>query len=131
MLSRRKMSYIELARRIAQQSEAPDFRHGAVLVNHGSVLNTSPNKFAACCFASRFRTEPGIATVHAEVGAVLNCSIEQTEGGIVYVVRVNKSGDLKNSRPCPMCFGVMKHTKVRKCVFSTGDKEIPFDEVRI
>jgi len=43
-LSNRKRRYVELAARVAGQSDFYEYRHGAVLVRGGSVLNTSCNK---------------------------------------------------------------------------------------
>ena len=37
----RKKRLVELAKRIAESSEAPDYKHGAVLVKGGTVLNVS------------------------------------------------------------------------------------------
>ena len=42
----------------------------------------------------------------------------KTEGTTLYVVRVDKSGDLKLSKPCPMCYAALKHAGIKKVVFS-------------
>ncbi len=99
-LSQKQKQFINLAARISHQSDAEDFRHGAILVTHGCVINCSCNKKNTSAFATKFRKAPGIGTVHAEVGAILNCPREQTEGATIYVVRTTKSGAFKNSRPC-------------------------------
>ena len=85
--------YMQLAKNIAGQSLLPDYRHGAVLVRGGSVINTGTNKLNFCSFGSRFRDpDDGIATVHAEIAAVLGIERSSTEGAAIYVARIGKSG---------------------------------------
>ncbi len=112
---------MELARRVAYNSELNDFRHGAVLVKGHNVINTSFNKNSFCSFGSRFRQMEGLrgnATVHAEIGAILGLDRSITEGSTVYVCRIGRDGEFRLSRPCAMCYQAMKHVGVRKVVWS-------------
>ena len=78
--------FIELSARVANQSESPDYRHGATLVKGASVINTSFNKNNFCSFGHRFRKkEHGNAKVHAEIGAILGIERKNTEGATIYV----------------------------------------------
>jgi deoxycytidylate deaminase len=118
-LSKKQQRYVELAARIAQQTEFKEYKHGAVLVRGGAVLNTSCNKNKYKAWASRFRKKQhGHATLHAEIGAILGLDRSMTEGATVYVVRVGRSGDLKNSKPCPMCEAAMQFVGIKKVVYS-------------
>ena len=100
-LSKKKQRYIELAVRIAGQTEFREYKHGAVLVRGGTVLNTSCNKNKYKAWANRFRKKQrGHATVHAEIGAILGLDRSITEGATMYVVRVGRDGCLRNSKPC-------------------------------
>ena len=126
-LSRKKQRYIELAMRIAGQTEFREYKHGAVLVRGGTVLNTSCNKNKYKAWANRFRDskkQRGHATVHAEIGAILGLDRSLTEGSTIYVVRVGKCGDLKNSKPCPMCEAAMQYVGIKKVVYSSEDGKI-------
>lgn len=116
---------MDLARRVAANSDAEDFRHGAVLVRGHSVINVSFNKNSFCSFGSRFRQKEGMrgnATVHAEIGAILGVDRSITEGATVYVCRIGKCGGFKLSRPCAMCYQAMKFVGVRKVVWSIDDE---------
>ena len=116
--------YMELAKRIAFQSDYPDYRHGAVLVKGGSIRNTSHNKNNFCSFGSRFRKrQTGKATVHAELGVILGLDRSITEGSTVYVARIGKRGDFRMSKPCEMCHAAMKHVGVKRVIY-TIDNEI-------
>jgi len=118
-LSKKKQRYIELAMRIAGQTEFREYKHGAVLVRGGTVLNTSCNKNKYKAWANRFRKKQrGHATVHAEIGAILGLDRSITEGSTVYVVRVGRDGCLRNSKPCPMCEAAMQFVGVKKVVYS-------------
>ena len=66
-----KEKYIQLARRVALQGSYGGYKHGAVLVKGGSIINISHNKDKFCSFGSRFRKrDEGTATLHAELGCI-------------------------------------------------------------
>jgi len=124
-LSKKKQRFIDLAARIAQQTEFKEYKHGAILVRAGAVLNTSCNKNKYKAWANQFRKKQrGHATVHAEIGAILGLDRSMTEGATIYVVRVVKCGDLKNSKPCPMCEAAMQYVGIKKVVYSSEDGKI-------
>jgi tRNA(Arg) A34 adenosine deaminase TadA len=124
-LSKKKQRYIELAARIAQQTEFKEYKHGAILVRAGAVINTSCNKNKYKAWANQFRKKQhGHATIHAEIGAILGLDRSLTEGSTIYVVRVGKCGDLKNSKPCPMCEAAMQYVGIKKVVYSSEDGKI-------
>jgi tRNA(Arg) A34 adenosine deaminase TadA len=119
----RKKRYMELAKRLAEQSEYGKFKHGAVLVQGGSVLNCSYNKDNYNSFGSRFRTaDMGRATLHAELGCILGMPRAKTTGATMYVARVNSLGKEKISKPCTMCQGVLKHVGVKRVIYTTNDE---------
>ena len=117
----KKKRYIELAKRMAEQSEYGKFKHGAVLVQGGSVLNCSYNKDNYNSFGSRFRPKSkGNATLHAEIGCVLGMPRGKTTGAVLYVARVNGQGNEKISKPCKMCQNVLKHVGVKRVIYTTS-----------
>ncbi len=96
--------YMELAKRIAFQSDYPDYRHGAVLVKGGSIRNTSHNKNNFCSFGSRFRKrQTGKATVHGDVHMHYDTDYEELiDNTLVYNgasvgLRPGKSGKVINN----------------------------------
>lgn len=109
----------------AENSLHPQFQHGAVLFNKRRIFNSSPNDRSRYSkFADRFISNEFTATVHAEIGAILNQPKTVTEGSDIFVVRINKKGDLMNSKPCKMCQAAMEFVGIRNCYFSTSDGEI-------
>ena len=114
--------YMNLARQAANQSSFPDYRHGAVLVR-GSIRNVSHNKNNYCSFAARFqKSHDGRSTLHAELGVILGMPRDITEGATVYVARIDKEGDYKLSKPCPMCHEALKHVGVKRVVYTINNK---------
>ena len=114
--------YMDLAKRMAQQSAFPDYRHGAVLVK-GSVRNAATNKDNYCSFGSRFQKEhAGRTTLHAELGAILGVDRSITEGATVYVARIGREGKYRISKPCSMCHAALKHVGVKRVVYTIDNK---------
>ena len=123
--SKKVKRYFGLAKNIAFNSDYGKIRHGAILVRGGSVINTCCNKDKFCSFGSRFRSpERGPATIHAELGCILGISRDTTVGSDIYVCRINKKGEFRNSKPCAMCHDVLKHVGVKRVFYTTGEGTI-------
>ena len=61
-------------------------------------------------------------THHAEVACILGLPRQVTKGATIYVARVGKDGEIKNSRPCEICQAVLKHVGVKRAIYTTdGD----------
>ena len=114
---------LRMAARVALQSEHDTFRHGAVLIRGGSVLNVAANSDNHSSFGQRFRTDPGRATHHAELGCVLGLDKSITQGATVYVARIGKNGNWKNSKPCMMCHEVMSFVGIKRVVYTIAPNE--------
>jgi len=120
-LSRKEKKHIALAKRISFQSDC-DHRHGAVLIKGSNVVNTSYNKNKFSSFAMRFKKgNKDYATVHAELGSILNIERTNTEGATIYVVRTNNQQKLRMSKPCDMCEAAMRWVGIKKVIYSTNE----------
>ena len=118
----RNSRYFNIARKSALCSEQSDYKHGAVLVKGGSVINTSCNKNRLVSFGSRFCTEHnGTPTLHAELGAILGIDRNITEGASLYVARVGKDGGFRLSKPCPMCTAAMTYVGIKRVYWTIDD----------
>lgn len=116
--SKKQINILNLAYNVANQSNVGRFRHGAVLVSHGKIINVSSNDNRFCDFGTKFRSQPGKATLHAELGAILNVSNKSTKNSVIYVVRVSTNGELRNSKPCSMCEAAMKFVGISRVIYS-------------
>jgi len=123
--SKRILRYMKLAAKVAQDSVYNDYRHGALLIRGGSVLNWSENKNQYCGFGNRFRQyNTGLPTVHAELGCILGVDKSKTKNATIYVARIGKAGDWRLSKPCAMCMAAAKFAGVRQIVYTIEDGEV-------
>lgn len=111
------MSYITQAVQQAEKSWHSNFRHGAVLIQGRSLLSTGYNK--------PLISNKVFKSIHAEMSAIKNakcmkCTKRQKNINLImYVVRINKSGNLCSSKPCNKCQSIMKTFGVHSCYYST------------
>tara|TARA_Y100000296_G_C5118210_1_gene228953 strand:+ start:654 stop:1049 length:396 start_codon:yes stop_codon:yes gene_type:complete len=125
LYSGRVARFMSLAKNVARQSDFPNYRHGAVLVRGGSIINTSPNKDSFCSFGARFRNnQAGPATVHAEIGAILGLDRSITDGAILYVARIGKSDDFKMSKPCQMCEAALRYVGIKRVIYTIDNEKV-------
>jgi len=113
----------DLAVKTAKKSEFTCFKHGAVLVRGGKIINTAFNECVHSRLSDRFKTHEGIGTRHAELSVILGIDRKVTTGADVYVVRINPSYNIKNSRPCEMCMGALKFVGVKRVFYSISIDE--------
>ena len=115
----RNSRYFNIARKAALCSEQSDYKHGAVLIKGGSIINTSCNKNRLVSFGSRFcKDHDGVATLHAELGAILGIERNITEGATLYVARVGKDGGFRLSKPCSMCTAAMEFVGIKRAYWT-------------
>tara|TARA_R110000744_G_scaffold5421_4_gene19157 strand:+ start:642 stop:1037 length:396 start_codon:yes stop_codon:yes gene_type:complete len=125
VVTNRQRRHLALARRIAHNSDFEEYRHGAVLARGKNVLNVSANKNSYNSWGQRFRQRDcGHATHHAELGCILGVDRSITQGATVYVARIGKQGDLRLSKPCPMCEAAMRHVGVREVIYTVNEEEV-------
>ena len=128
-LSKKERKYIELAKLVSNQSDYMH-KHGAVLVKGSNVVNVSCNKNKFSSFAKRFKKgDKHFATVHAELGSILNVERTNTQGATIYVVRTNNHDELRLSKPCDMCEEAMRWVGIKKVIYSTSNDT--FREMRL
>ena len=90
-----------------------------VPTTHTEYLDKRKDGFNS--FGARFRKKDyGRATLHAELGAILNVERSNTEGATIYVVRVNKKGEQRLSKPCHMCESAMRYCGIKRVIYSTN-----------
>lgn len=115
----RNSRHFNIARKAALCSEQSDYKHGAVLIKGGSIINTSCNKNRLVSFGSRFcKDHDGVATLHAELGAILGIERNITEGATLYVARVGKDGGFRLSKPCSMCTAAMEFVGIKRAYWT-------------
>lgn len=86
-------------------------KHGAVLVKNGQVIAAGTNLQLQTVSDANWR----LASLHAEE-YVLSVAGTNASGAILYVARVNNSGESRLSLPCDRCRKKIYRAKVRRVV---------------
>lgn len=117
-LSKTDRAYLNVARYFATKSRSKN-THGAVVVKSGRVVGTGWNKT---------RNNPNIVSpehiksdcsYHAEQVAIREAGEYNVRGAIIYVARVNRHGDDRNSKPCPRCSDLIDRAGIKRVIFTS------------
>jgi deoxycytidylate deaminase len=102
------MRWIRIAARIAAQSRER-VRHGAVIVCGGSIISWGHNQNILDPY---YFPNASKLSIHAEEAAIRSLGRHHFRGDgrryIMYVVRLNRAGDLMLSAPCDNCQSVIE-----------------------
>lgn len=125
MLSKRDKAYLSVARFCATKSKARN-THGAVIVKGGRVLSTGWNKnrnHPAIVSPEHIKTE---CSYHAEEVAIREAGEDNVRGAVIYVARISKNGDDRDSKPCPKCAALIRQAGIKRVVFTMEAGEINY-----
>jgi tRNA(Arg) A34 adenosine deaminase TadA len=112
----------------AQQSEV-SFRHGATLFRKGQAYGRGCNKYRTIAWAWQQSALPSdhevrLNNMHAETACMHNVAREKISGKDIFVVRINSSSLLRQSRPCVSCLHNMRKKNIRRVYFSINPNTI-------
>ena len=111
--------YIDKVIDYAKQSEAK-FRHAAIcLDSKGRIVSYATNSSKTHPIQAEYARRTGKdhkVSLHAEIAALIRAR-EDIE--TVVVARINKKGELRNSKPCPICSLALQEAQVEEVWFST------------
>ena len=124
-LSNRDKAYLSVARYLAAKSNARN-THGAVVVKGGRVLGTGWNKNRnnpTIVSPEHIKTD---CSYHAEEVAIREAGEDNVRGAIIYVARINKNGEDRDSKPCPRCNLLIKQAGIKRVIFTMEAGEINY-----
>lgn len=116
MLSRRDNAFLSVARYMATKSSSRNM-HGAVVVKSGRVLGTGWNKdrnHPSVVSPENIKTD---CSYHAEEVAIRDANYG-VRNAIIYVARVNKHGQDRDSKPCSRCLGLIKNHGIKRIIYT-------------
>lgn len=99
-LTKNDQRFLQMAMGVALESVCK-FRHGAIVVRHGTILGSSPNLYKN----NPKYVDPKHCQVHAEIAALKKAGWPSKV--TVYVARVNGFGTARLSKPCANCQEVL------------------------
>ncbi len=102
----------------ARKSDHESFRHGAILVSGKTVISTGYNQPK--------RNHFDFKSTHAEMQTIICAKRKKinVKNSDIYVVRVSKSGVVRQSRPCDLCMNILKNNEIRSIYYSNCDNSI-------
>jgi deoxycytidylate deaminase len=121
-LSKKDKAYLSVARYFATKSNARN-THGAVVVKGGRVLGTGWNKdrnHPAIVSPEHIKSD---CSYHAEEVAIREAGENNLKGAIIYVARVNKQGNDRDSQPCSKCSILIEGAGIKRVIY-TSEKRI-------
>lgn len=118
MLSKSEEAFLSVARYLSKKSAARQ-KHGAVVVKSGRVLGTGYNKdknHPTQVSPEHIKTH---CSRHAEIEAMKDANWN-VRGAVLYVARLNRQGNDRNSRPCKYCEVVIQTMQIKKVIYTEG-----------
>lgn len=111
--------YIDKVVDYAKHSEAK-FRHAAICLDkRGQIVSYATNSHKTHPLQAEYAKRSGKSqkvSLHAEIAALIRA---RTDIETVVVARINKNGDLRCSKPCPVCQLALDEASVNEVWFST------------
>ncbi len=120
-MSKKHRSFLNVASKVACESDVLDHQHGAVVVSGGSVLAIASNKWRnrAMVYTCPSDTYNQTLTVHAEIAALSRLTPEQAKGATIYIARLARDGEgTKFSRPCERCMAEIVRMGIKTIVYT-------------
>lgn len=95
-------------------------KHGSVIVKGGRVISTGYNKernHPTIVSSEHIKTD---CSVHAEIDALKKA--RDVSGATVYIARVNRRGQARDSRPCKRCYNSLLSNGIKKIVYTISEE---------
>lgn len=105
---------------MAEQSSCR-MKHGSVIVKGGRVISTGFNKernHPMYVSSEHIKTD---CSVHAEIDALKKA--KDASGATVYVARVNRKGQARDSRPCNRCYKSLIDSGIKKIIYTISEEQ--------
>jgi tRNA(Arg) A34 adenosine deaminase TadA len=111
--------YIDKVVDYAKSSPAK-FRHAAICLDRqGKIVSWATNSRKTHPLQAQYAKRLGKTekvSLHAEIAALIR---SREDIDTVVVARINKRGELRNSKPCPICRLALEEAEVNEIWFST------------
>jgi len=111
--------HLNLLTKVASTSTL-QHRHGACVFSNNKIISLGVNK-QVCNWS-----------IHAEIDALLmakSTNKVKFKGLDIFIIRIGKGLDLRNSRPCQSCINKLKECQLRKAYYSNEQGNIVYEFV--
>lgn len=90
---------------------------GAVIFNKGKFVSSGHNYKNRSIKSHHPKYRKTKYSIHAEVDAIIRARTD-LKGKSLLVIRINRKGEFRLSKPCKWCFQYMKHVGIKACFYS-------------
>lgn len=112
--------FMDRLHKLAESSHDFRCRISAILADK-EIISIGFNKRKSSPFQKRFATNNHRIFLHAEIACLIDFLRKFSEDRCkfydVYILRINKNGELMDSLPCPGCLGAMEYFGIRSIIF--------------
>lgn len=112
---------IQYMRKLAISSSYPNFKVGAAIFFKKKIISTGLNQGKSHPHVKERGPDYSLS-VHAELHAIFKAekrNPNMLKGSTLVVYREDREGNIKSSRPCPMCMERIKAVGIKFIVYST------------
>lgn len=124
-MTKRELAYFKAALAIAELSDHPQYKVGAVVVNKHKIISSGCNTDTKCHpiqkkLDSDLFGSQCVGKLHSEVSALLPLIKNRVDlsNATIYVARKNKQGELAMARPCSRCEKLIRSCGIRRIYYS-------------
>jgi len=108
-----KLKFFDLAKKMANKSEHPEYRIGGVIVKKSKVISLGFN---------RNRTHPKsnhpFKNIHCELDCILGIDPKLLSGATIYLYRESKLGIPAISKPCKWCHQLLLNCGIKEVAYT-------------
>lgn len=117
-MSNRDRARLDIACKLALNSVCRS-KHGAVIFKSGRLISMGINKSRLNnSYVNWWGEEGPVPSEHSECAAIRNAMGTDLTGAVMYVARVNKSGEEMMSRPCNKCAHAIINSGIKTVVYT-------------
>ncbi|AWN04522.1 CMP deaminase [Rhodococcus phage Grayson] len=93
-------------------------KHGAAIWKAGSLLSIGINKSRLMNEYKTWWEDGPVPSEHAEMSAIRQCGDADLNGAVLYVSRVNNTGEEMFSRPCSNCSDAISSRGIKTVIYT-------------
>lgn len=123
----------DMAESLAYSSDYHPYRVGAVIVKGRRIIAGGTNKNKThTIIRNKLDKFSLVNKLHAEMAAILRARTD-LNGAKIYVLRVcpDNAHGTGMSRPCKLCYRLIRGSGIKEVVYTTGNPEEPWIKERI
>jgi tRNA(Arg) A34 adenosine deaminase TadA len=119
-MNKKYKKLIEITKALRPKKKTTNrYFHAAFILHNKKILSIGWNNTTKSHPSIKKYPYHEFAGTHAEMAAIIKMKRQDCDGMTMIVIRVNKNGDLRNSKPCAGCRALIAEKHFDEVWFST------------